>query len=176
MFSRVTTGRNVPNDLNVIIEIAANSDPVKYELDKETGLLCVDRFIASNMRYPCDYGYLPQTLSEDGDPVDVLVLSPYPLLPGSLIRVRPVGVLNMTDESGKDAKILSVPIDSLSPLYQHIKSPEDIPAYLLEQICHFFKHYKALEKDKWVEIDGFEDAEQAKIIILASQKRFEQTE
>src|SRR3990167_2116098 len=117
---QIEAGRSVPNDINVIIEIPARSDPVKYEVDKKSGLVMVDRFVATSMHYPCDYGFIPQTLSEDGDPVDVLVVSPYSLLPGVMIRCRPIGLLRMTDESGKDAKILAVPISKLTPRYQQV--------------------------------------------------------
>jgi inorganic pyrophosphatase len=176
MFRKVKTGRDVPNDINVIIEIPAHSEPVKYEADKNTGMMTVDRFMVSNMRYPCDYGYIPRTLSEDGDPADALVVTPYPLICGVVIRVRPIGMLRMTDESGKDAKILAVPVDDLSPAYRHIKSPNDLPPLLLEQITHFFEHYKDLEANKWVKIDGWEDAEAAKREILSAQKRYHDTE
>ena len=119
---RVSSGRNLPNEINVIIEIPAHSDPVKYELDKKTGAMFVDRFMSTAMHYPCNYGYVPNTLSSDGDPVDVLVLTPYPLIPGSVIRCRPVGVLKMTDESGDDAKVLAVPLDKLCKSYRHVQS------------------------------------------------------
>jgi inorganic pyrophosphatase len=124
------------------------------------------------MRYPCDYGYVPHTLSEDGDPVDVMVISPYPLIHGVVIRVRPIGMLRMTDESGKDAKILAVPVNDLSPAYAHMESPKDLPPLLLQQITHFFEHYKDLEPNKWVKIDGWEDADAAKREILTAQKRY----
>jgi inorganic pyrophosphatase len=176
MFKKVKTGRDVPNDINVIIEIPAHSEPVKYEADKQTGMMAVDRFMVSNMRYPCDYGYVPRTLSEDGDPVDALVITPYPLICGVVIRVRPIGMLRMTDESGKDAKILAVPVDDLSPSYRHMKGPHDLPPLLLEQITHFFQHYKDLEPSKWVKIDGWEDAEAAKREILAAVKRYHDAE
>ena len=172
MFKNVPAGRDVPNDINVIIEIPAQSAPVKYEVDKTTGLMSVDRFMVSNMRYPCDYGFIPNTLSEDGDPVDVLVVCPYALIHSALIRVRPIGMLRMADESGKDAKILAVPVDDLSPVYRHIKSPKDLPPLLLEQISHFFEHYKDLEPNKWVKIEGWENAEAAKREILNSQQRY----
>src|SRR5690349_5412452 len=116
----VESGRNPPNDINVIIEIPANSPPVKYEVDKKTGAVMVDRFVSTCMHYPCNYGFVPHTLSEDGDPVDVLVIAPYPLSPGVVIRCRPIGVFNMTDESGPDAKILAVPVDKLTPRYSHM--------------------------------------------------------
>lgn len=168
---KIIAGRNVPDEVNVIIEIAAQSKPVKYEMDKTSGALMVDRFISTAMHYPCDYGFIPHTLSEDGDPVDVLVLAPFPLYPGVVIRCRPIGMLQMTDESGKDAKILAVPIDKLTPLYQNVKETSDLNEGLLNTIAHFFKHYKDLEKGKWVKIDGWQDANSAKQEILSSLKR-----
>lgn len=173
MFRKIPTGKDVPNDVNVIIEIPAHSEPVKYEADKDTGVMSVDRFMTSSMRYPCDYGYIPKTLSEDGDPVDALVITPYPLICGVVIRVRPVGLLRMTDESGKDAKILAVPIDKLTTAYKKVQNPDDVPPLLLEQIMHFFQHYKDLEANKWVTVEGWEDADSARQEILLSQKRYE---
>jgi inorganic pyrophosphatase len=168
----VEAGRKVPEEVNVIIEIPAHADPVKYEVDKETGVLMVDRFIATCMHYPCNYGYVPKTLSEDGDPVDVLVVTPYPLFPGAVIRARPVGMLRMTDESGPDAKILAVPVEKLSTQYKHIKSPQDFGSEFLASVEHFFQHYKDLETGKWVKTNGWEDVEKAREEILASIKRY----
>ncbi len=169
---RVDAGKDVPNNINVIIEIPAHSDPVKYEVDKETGAMFVDRFMNTAMHYPCNYGYVPKTLSKDGDPVDVLVVTPIPLLSGSVIRCRPVGMLSMTDESGEDAKILAVPIDKLSPLYRKVTEFRDLPELLLQQISHFFEHYKDLEPGKWVKIEGWESAEKAKEEILFGVKNY----
>lgn len=169
----VPAGKKLPEEVNVIIEIPAHADPVKYEVDKDTGALFVDRFMATCMHYPTNYGYVPNTLSEDGDPVDVLVITPFPLLAGSVIKCRPVGVLNMTDESGKDAKVLAVPVDKLSTLYREVFETSDVPALLLKQIEHFFEHYKDLEEGKWVKIDGWSDAAAAKDEIVASVKRYE---
>ena len=154
-FNLVAPGKDVPNDVNVIIEIAAQSDPVKYEVDKDSGLLWVDRFIGTGMRYPANYGYIPQTIAGDGDPVDVLVITPFPLLPGSVVRTRVIGLLKMTDEGGVDAKLIGVPIDKLSPQTAHIQSLDDVPQNLRDQIRHFFEQYKALEKGKWVKVDGW---------------------
>ncbi|HEY5601630.1 MAG TPA: inorganic diphosphatase [Gammaproteobacteria bacterium] len=168
---RVSSGNNVPDDVNVIIEIPAHSDPVKYEVDKETGAMFVDRFMNTAMYYPCNYGYVPHTLSEDGDPVDVLVVAPHPLISGSVIRCRPVGMLKMTDESGVDAKILAVPIDKLCVLHRKVKEADDLPKPLLEQITHFFAHYKDLEANKWVKVEGWVGAEQAKAEIIAGVER-----
>ena len=172
---RVDTGKDVPNNVNVIIEIPAHSDPVKYEVDKDSGAVFVDRFMATAMFYPCNYGYVPHTLSEDGDPVDVLVVTPHALISGSVIRVRPVGVLKMTDESGVDAKILAMPISKLTDRYDHIQNIADVPESLLNQIAHFFEHYKDLEKGKWVKIEGWGDIEDAKAEILSSIERFNNT-
>lgn len=172
---RVTSGSNCPNDVNVIIEIPSHSDPVKYEVDKETGAMFVDRFMGTAMHYPCNYGYIPHTLSDDGDPADVLVVTPVPLISGSVIRVRPVGMLGMTDEAGEDAKILAVPVDNLSRMYRDINSVRDLPRTLLDSISHFFEHYKDLEDGKWVKIDGWQEAEDAKKEIMKSIERFDNT-
>ena len=170
---RVSSGKDVPNDINVIIEIPSHSDPVKYEVDKETGAMFVDRFMNTAMFYPCNYGYVPHTLSEDGDPVDVLVVTPTPLISGSVIRCRPVGMLEMTDESGVDAKILAVPVDKLAVQYRGVEKLEDLSPLLLDQIAHFFEHYKDLESNKWVKIDGWVGTDEAKAEILASVARFQ---
>lgn len=172
ILDRVNPGKDVPNDINVIIEIPAHSDPVKYEVDKETGAMFVDRFMATAMFYPCNYGYIPHTLSEDGDPADVLVITPQPLISGAVIRVRPIGVLKMTDESGTDAKILAVPITKLTDRYAHIEDVEQMPKQLLNQISHFFEHYKDLEKGKWVKLDGWEGRKAAEQEIVESIERF----
>ena len=172
ILDRVSSGKNVPNDVNVIIEIPSHSDPVKYEVDKETGAMFVDRFMGTAMHYPCNYGYVPGTLSEDGDPVDVLVVTPIPVISGAVIRVRPLGMLCMTDESGKDAKIIAVPIDKLSGLYSGMDNVRDLPKSLLDTIAHFFDHYKDLEPGKWVKIDGWVGIEEAKQEILESIERY----
>ncbi|MDH5649275.1 MAG: inorganic diphosphatase [Gammaproteobacteria bacterium] len=171
---RVGPGNNIPHDVNVIIEIPAHSDPVKYEVDKETGAMFVDRFMNTAMHYPCNYGYVPHTLSEDGDPVDVLVITPVPLISGSVIRCRPIGILKMTDEAGPDAKILAVPIEKLCVLYRHAKGPDDLPPNLLAQIAHFFEHYKDLEPNKWVKVEGWNNADAASQEILDGIKRYEE--
>jgi inorganic pyrophosphatase len=167
----IGAGKDVPNDLNVIIEIPAQSSPVKYEFDKDTGMMMVDRFMATCMFYPCDYGYIPDTLAEDGDAVDVLVMAPNPLIAGSCIRVRPVGMLNMEDESGMDAKVLAVPVDKLSKIYSDVKDLDDVPPLLKQQIQHFFEHYKDLEAGKWVKVIGWEGPDAAKKEILAGIER-----
>jgi inorganic pyrophosphatase len=169
---RVNSGRDVPNDLNIIIEIPMNADPIKYEVDKETGAMFVDRFMSTSMHYPCNYGYIPHTLSKDGDPVDVLVISPVPLISGVVVRSRPLGMLTMTDEAGEDAKILAVPIDKLCGLYQKKKSYDDLPEMVLSQIAHFFAHYKDLESGKWVKINGWVGVKEAKAEIMGGVKRY----
>lgn len=169
-------GKQVPDDINVVIEIPSHASPIKYELDKESGMVMVDRFLTTSMFYPCEYGFVPHTLSEDGDPVDVLVVSPFSLFPGSVIRCRPIGMLRMTDESGKDAKILAVPVNKLTPRYQHVNKPADLGQETIDAIEHFFTHYKDLDKGKWVKVDGWEDIEAAKQEILASVKRYQDKE
>jgi inorganic pyrophosphatase len=169
---RVTAGRALPDDFNVIIEIPMNADPVKYEVDKATGAVFVDRFMSTAMHYPCNYGYVPQTLSGDGDPVDVLVISPYPLITGVVVRCRPVGMLRMDDEAGEDTKLLAVPIDKLTAQYRGIRSPRDVPESRLAAITHFFEHYKDLERGKWVKVKGWVGAAAARKEILGGVKRF----
>jgi inorganic pyrophosphatase len=169
---RVNSGRDVPNDFNVVIEIPMNGDPIKYELDKETGALFVDRFMSTAMHYPCNYGYIPHTLSGDGDPVDVLVVTPYPLIPGVVVRCRPVGMLKMTDEAGSDEKLLAVPVDKLITIYRKVQSPRDLPEITLNQIAHFFAHYKDLEAGKWVKVEGWVGPEEAKKAIQDGVKRY----
>ena len=170
----VTPGKSVPEDINVIVEIPRHGDPVKYEVDKESGAMFVDRFMATAMHYPCNYGYVPHTLSDDGDPVDVLVVTPLPLIPGSVVRCRTVGMLEMEDESGIDAKVLAVPIDKLTTLYQNVNSCRDLPRELLDRISHFFEHYKDLEPGKWVKVKGWVGPEEAKKEIMASVKRYDE--
>ncbi len=171
---RVGPGRNPPDDINVVIEIPLRGDPVKYELDKETGAMFVDRFLNTSMYYPCNYGYVPRTLAKDGDPVDVLIATPMPLIHGAVIRCRPVGMLEMTDEAGDDSKILAVPLDSVSKFHHNVNSPNDIQPALLNLITHFFEHYKDLEPKKWVKIEGWHDAQAAKNEIIDSLQRYDQ--
>ena len=170
--SAVPPGLRVPDELNVIIEIPANTGPVKYEVDKVSGAVFVDRFMSTPMFYPCNYGYVPETLAEDGDPLDVLVLTPYPLLSGSVVAARPIGVLRMADEAGDDAKILAVPLDRLTTEYREVVSPETVPGQLIARIEHFFAHYKDLEPGKWVRLDGWGDADAAREIVIGSLARF----
>jgi inorganic pyrophosphatase len=167
-YSKVPIGRDVPNDIYVVIEIPANAAPIKYEIDKESEELFVDRFIGTGMSYPVNYGYIPHTLSEDGDPLDVLVVTPYPVQAGSVIRARVVGKLNMEDEAGVDTKLIAVPHDKLTPLYKHVQEYTDLPELLLAQIKHFFEHYKALEPGKWVKLTGWGSADEARADVLKS--------
>jgi len=165
-FDKVTPGKNAPESFNVIIEIPMNADPVKYEVDKESGAIFVDRFMSTAMHYPTNYGYVPQTLSGDGDPVDVLVITPFPLIPGVVVPCRPIGILKMEDEAGEDGKVLAVPIDKILSIYSHWQKPEDMNQLRLSTIAHFFEHYKDLEKGKWVKILGWEGPESAKKEIM----------
>lgn len=169
----INSGRDVPNEINVIIEIPMHGEPVKYEVDKESGALFVDRFLTTAMYYPTNYGYIPNTLSEDGDPVDVLVVTPIPLISGSVIRCRVVGMLRMTDESGIDAKLLAVPINKICKMYESVETYEELPQHLLLSLEHFFKHYKDLEEGKWVKVDGWEGPDVAKKEIMASVARYQ---
>lgn len=169
--SKIPTGKNPPMDLNVIIEIPQNSDPVKYEVDKASGAIFVDRFLYTPMFYPVNYGFVPHTLSEDGDPVDVMILAPFPVVVGAVLRARPIGVLLMEDEQGQDEKILAVPISKQAPFYAEILNYTDLPEIQLQQIEHFFTHYKDLEPGKWVKISGWADAEAAAKAILAGIAR-----
>ena len=169
----VPAGQSVPDDVNVIIEIPRHADPVKYEVDKDTGTMFVDRFLTTAMYYPSNYGYVPRTLSEDGDPVDVLAVTPFRLLPGSIVRCRPVGMLVMEDEAGPDAKILAVPIKKLTTMYDDVKTYENLPKELLDRIAHFFAHYKDLEPGKWVRVTGWSGIEEARNEIVNSVARYE---
>jgi inorganic pyrophosphatase len=171
----VTTGRDVPDEINVIIEIPKDAEPVKYEVDKATGAIFVDRILSTPMRYPCNYGYIPHTLCGDGDPVDVLVILPLPLLPGSVIRCRPVGMLKMVDEAGEDTKLVAVPIDKVFSGYAHIQDIGQVSTHWLDRIGHFFEHYKDLEKGKWVKLDGWQGIEAARQEILDCVERYNAT-
>jgi inorganic pyrophosphatase len=169
---RVPAGKDLPNDFNVVIEIPMHAEPIKYEVDKESGAIFVDRFMSTAMHYPCNYGYIPHTIAGDGDPVDVLVMSQFALPPGVVVRCRPIGMLKMTDEAGDDAKLLAVPVDKLTPMYRSVTSPRDLPQIILDQIAHFFEHYKDLEPGKFVKVQGWADAEDAKKEIVAGVKRY----
>ena len=154
-YDKVSPGKKIPETFNVIIEIPMNADPIKYEVDKESGAIFVDRFMGTAMHYPCNYGYINKTIAGDGDPVDVLVITPFPLIPGVVVSCRAIGVLQMEDEGGQDAKLLAVPEDKILPIYKHLQKPEDVNELLLAQIQHFFEHYKDLEKGKWVKVKGW---------------------
>lgn len=173
IIDKVPAGKDVPDNINVIIEIPALSTPVKYELDKESGALYVDRFLSTPMFYPANYGFIPHTLAEDGDPTDVLVITPTPLMHGAVVPARPVGMLRMSDESGIDAKIVAVPAHKLSSGYRDVENYTDLPSLLIRQIQHFFERYKELDADKWVKVEGWSDADGAKQEILDSIKRYE---
>jgi|TARA_Y100000310_G_scaffold192952_1_gene192882 inorganic pyrophosphatase len=164
--NKLKVGDNPPEDVNVIIEIPLLAEPVKYEFDKESGFIFVDRLLNTSMHYPCNYGFIPHTISDDGDPIDVLVVTDLPLLSGSFIQCRPVGVLIMEDEAGRDEKLLSVPVDKVCFEQSHIKEPSDISEVLLNKISHFFEHYKDLEKGKWAKTEGIEGSAKAKELIL----------
>jgi inorganic pyrophosphatase len=164
--SKIPAGKDVPNIINVIIENTAGGAPVKYEMDKESGALFVDRFVHTSMVYPANYGFIPQTLGGDGDPVDVLVYSQHAILSGAVIAARPVGVLVMEDDGGQDEKILAVPNDKTHPMFSGIKEYSDLPQILLDEIEHFFTHYKDLEKGKWAKVQGWEGSERAKELII----------
>jgi inorganic pyrophosphatase len=161
----IAVGHNPPEDVNVIIEVPIGGEPIKYEMDKAAGTLVVDRFLHTPMRYPGNYGFVPHTLSEDGDPIDVLVANTRPIVPGAIINVRPIGVLKMVDDAGGDEKILAVPVPKLTKRYEHVVNYTDLPRITLEQVQHFFAHYKDLEPGKWVKMHGWGDAEEARRLV-----------
>ena len=167
----IAIGNHPPDDVNVIVEVPHGGQPIKYELDKDAGTLVVDRFLYTPMSYPGNYGFVPHTLSEDGDPIDVLVINTRELVPGCVINVRPVGVLIMEDNAGQDEKIIAVPSHSLTKRYDHILTHSDLPEITLHQIEHFFEHYKDLEPGKWVKIDDWHGADDAKRLITEAIER-----
>jgi inorganic pyrophosphatase len=167
----IAIGKNPPDDVNVVVEVAIGGEPIKYEMDKEAGTLVVDRFLYTPMRYPGNYGFVPHTLSDDGDPIDVLVANTRPIIPGAVINVRPVGVLKMMDESGGDEKIIAVPSPKLTQRYVNVHNYTDMPTITLEQIQHFFEHYKDLEPGKWVKVQGWGDAAEARKLIQEAIER-----
>jgi len=167
----IAIGNNPPHDVNVIIEVPIGGEPIKYEMDKAAGTLVVDRFLHTPMRYPGNYGFVPHTLSEDGDPIDVLVANTRPIVPGAVINVRPVGVLKMQDEAGGDEKVLAVPVPKLTKRYEHVKEYTDLPVITLQQVQHFFEHYKDLEPGKWVKMRGWGDAAEARKLITEAIER-----
>lgn len=168
---KISAGKNAPNQVNVVIEVPMNADPVKYEMDKDSGAIFVDRFVATPMYYPCNYGFVPNTLSDDGDPCDVLVVSDFPVVPGAVILAKPVGVLIMEDEKGMDEKIIAVPGAKLNSQFESAESIDDLPPSLLAKIKHFFEHYKDLEKGKWVKVKSFEGAKKARELIVEGIER-----
>lgn len=167
----ISIGTNPPRDVNVIIEVPVGGEPVKYEMDKDAGTMVVDRFLYTPMRYPGNYGFVPHTLSEDGDPIDVLIPNERPIVPGAVMNCRPIGVLKMKDEAGGDEKVLAVPSEHLTKRYDSIRTYSDLPDITLHQIEHFFGHYKDLERNKWVEIVGWGDADDAMAMISAAIER-----
>jgi len=170
--SKIPVGKNPPYDLNVVIEVSIGSDPVKYELDKDSGALFVDRFLHTSMHYPCNYGFVPHTLSDDGDPADVMVVTRHPIVPGAVVRARPIGVLVMQDEKGEDEKILAVPVSKLHPYYANVSNYTELPRILIDQIAHFFEHYKDLEDGKWVRIRHWGDCDEAARLIQQAIDRY----
>ena len=164
----IAIGKNPPDDLNVIIEVPIGGEPIKYEIDKASGALFVDRFLYTPMRYPGNYGFVPHTLCGDGDPLDVIVMNSRPLVPGAVVRCRPVGVLFMEDDGGQDEKILAVPVSKLTKVYDHVKNYTDLAGIEVEKVKHFFTHYKDLEPGKWAKINGIGDVDEARKVILAS--------
>ena len=167
----IAIGTNPPEDVNVIIEVPIGGEPIKYEMDKAAGTLVVDRFLHTPMRYPGNYGFVPHTLSDDGDPIDVLVANTRPIVPGAIINVRPIGVLKMYDDGGGDEKIIAVPVPRLTKRYENVHEYTDLPGITREQIQHFFEHYKDLEPGKWVKLIGWGDAAQARQLIVEAIKR-----
>ena len=170
--SKIPAGENPPEDINVIIEVPQHADPVKYELDKDSRAFFVDRFMHTSMHYPCNYGFVPNTLSDDGDPVDVMVISKFSLITGCVINCRPIAMLEMEDEKGMDAKILAVPATKLKPSFDNVTNLADVDDFLLNQIAHFFEHYKDLEPNKWVKVTGWAEIEAAKKEIEDSIARY----
>jgi len=173
---QVPTGKDVPHEINVVIEIPLDSEAVKYEVDKSSGQIFVDRMLSTAMRYPCNYGYIPHTLCGDGDPLDVLVVMPVKLIPGCVVRCRPIGMLKMEDDAGDDSKLIAVPITKVTPLYRQVANFSDLPELTCDQIEHFFKHYKDLERGKWVKVIGWRGAEDAKREIVECVARFDAEE
>lgn len=172
--NKIDIGKKCPDEVNAVIEVPTYGAPVKYELDKDSGALVVDRFIGTAMHYPCNYGFIPHTLGEDGDPLDILVITHSPLMSGVVIPCRPLGMLEMEDESGGDAKLLAVPGEKLTPLYQNVREYSDLPQSILDEIAHFFEQYKALEPGKWARVDQWRGIDDARSEIMASVKRFDE--
>jgi inorganic pyrophosphatase len=169
--AKIPIGRNPPHELNVVIEVPLRSDPIKYEFDKDSGAIFVDRFLYTTMFYPCNYGFVPHTLADDGDPIDVMVVGRMPVQPGAVLPVRPIGLLELEDEAGGDEKVLAVPLPKITRLYDKVRSWSDIPEIDLQRIQHFFEHYKDLEPEKWVRVGSWRDAEQAHAVITRAIER-----
>jgi inorganic pyrophosphatase len=167
----ISIGKNPPHEVNVVVEVPVGGEPIKYEMDKEAGTLVVDRFLYTSMRYPGNYGFIPHTLSDDGDPCDVLIANQRGIVPGAIVAVRPVGVLRMQDEAGGDEKIIAVPVPRLTRRYEKVHNYTDLPEITLKQIEHFFEHYKDLEGGKWVKVAGWGDAEEARGLIVQAIER-----
>lgn len=170
-YMKLSIGANPPHEFNVIVEVPLRADPIKYELDKESGAIFVDRYLYTTMFYPCNYGFIPHTLADDGDPIDVMVIGRLPVQPGVVMRVNPIGVLKMEDEAGMDEKILAKPIDKITPVNRKVLSYRDVPEIDLQRIAHFFSHYKDLEPNKWVKVIGWGDADEAKQLITTGIER-----
>ena len=168
----VSLGANPPHEINVIVEVPVGGEPIKYEMDKASGTLVVDRFLYTSMRYPGNYGFIPHTLSGDGDPLDVLIANQRGIVPGAIVAVRPIGVLRMQDEAGVDEKVIAVPVSRLTRRYDQILDYTQLPDITIKQIEHFFEHYKDLEKNKWVKVEGWGDAKEAEAMILAAIERY----
>ena len=169
--NRLPAGKNPPYEINVFIEVPLRSDPIKYELDKESGFIFVDRYLYTSMFYPCNYGFIPSTLGGDGDPLDVMVVGRMPVMSGAVLRARPIGVLEMEDEAGGDEKLLAVPIDKITPVNRNVRTYQDLPEIDLARIAHFFEHYKDLEPNKWVKVKGWEGPERAHQLIVEGMER-----
>jgi inorganic pyrophosphatase len=167
----ISIGRNPPHEVNVIVEVPVGGEPIKYEMDKDAGTLVVDRFLYTSMRYPGNYGFIPHTLSDDGDPCDVLIANQRGIVPGAIVAVRPIGVLKMEDEAGGDEKIIAVPVPRLTRRYENVWSYKDLPDITNQQIEHFFVHYKDLEPNKWTKVQGWGDAEEARSLIMQGIER-----
>ncbi len=170
-YMKLSIGANPPHEFNVIVEVPLRADPIKYELDKESGAIFVDRYLYTTMFYPCNYGFIPHTLADDGDPIDVMVIGRLPVQPGVVMRVNPIGVLKMEDEAGMDEKILAKPIDQITQINRKVLSYRDVPEIDLQRIAHFFSHYKDLEPNKWVKVIGWGDADEAKQLIVDGIER-----
>ena len=171
--SKISVGKSPPDNLNIIIEVPTGGEPVKYEFDKESGALFVDRILHTPMRYPANYGFVPHTLSPDGDPLDALVVARSPFVPGSVVRARPIAVLNLEDEAGGDEKLLCVPDDKTFPYYANVLEKEDLPDIIAQQVEHFFTHYKDLESEKWVRIGTWGNAADARRIVEEAIERYQ---